>query len=175
MTDLRFPIGDFAFDGEMTPERRQIFIQEIEALPDLIRQAVSGLSTTQIDMPYRPAGWTIRQVIHHLPDSHMNSYIRMKLALTEENPTIRPYFEDRWGELVDGRDGPIEMSLALLDALHERWVLMLQGLSDDDLARTFVHPEMGKTLSIDTNIALYAWHGNHHLAHITSLRGRKGW
>jgi hypothetical protein len=175
MTDLRFPIGDFAFDGEMTPERRQIFIQEIEALPDLIRQAVSGLSTAQIDMPYRPAGWTIRQVIHHLPDSHMNSYIRMKLALTEENPTIRPYFEDRWGELVDGRDGPIEMSLALLDALHERWVLMLQGLSDDDLARTFVHPEMGKTLSIDTNIALYAWHGNHHLAHITSLRGRKGW
>lgn len=175
MTDLRFPIGDFAFDVAMTPERRQLFIQEIEALPGLVRQAVSGLSREQIDMPYRPDGWTIRQVIHHLPDSHMNSYIRMKLALTEENPTIRPYFEDRWGELVDGRAGPTEMSLVLLDALHVRWVMMLRRLSEEDLVRTFAHPEMGKTLSIDTNIALYAWHGNHHLAHITNLRERQGW
>jgi uncharacterized damage-inducible protein DinB len=139
-----------------------------------MRTAVAGLSDEQLNTPYRPAGWTVRQVVHHVPESHMNSYVRFKLALTEEEPTIKPYFEDRWAQLDDANQAPVGLSLDLLDALHGRWVWFLRSLKDADFQRTFRHPELG-TVSLDRNIALYAWHGRHHVAHITSLRERMGW
>jgi uncharacterized damage-inducible protein DinB len=139
-----------------------------------MRTAVAGLSDEQLNTPYRPEGWTVRQVVHHVPESHMNSYVRFKLALTEEEPTIKPYFEDRWAQLDDANQAPVGLSLDLLDALHGRWVWFLRSLKDADFQRTFRHPELG-TVSLDRNIALYAWHGRHHVAHITSLRERMGW
>jgi uncharacterized damage-inducible protein DinB len=139
-----------------------------------MRTAVQGLSDEQLNTPYRPEGWTVRQVVHHVPESHLNSYIRFKLAITEDEPTIKPYFEDRWAKLDDANTAPVELSLNLLDALHERWVWFLRSLKEGDFQRTFRHPEMG-TVSLDKNIALYAWHGRHHVAHVTSLRERMGW
>jgi uncharacterized damage-inducible protein DinB len=172
--DLRYPIGPFKFEGPISDKQRQSFIDHIEEAPARLRAAVEGLSTEQLETPYRPGGWTVRQVVHHVPDSHLNSYIRFKLALTEEEPTIKPFFEDRWAEMDDARNAPIEVSLDLLDALHRRWVLMLRSLDGEDFGRTFNHPELG-IVSIDKNIALYSWHGQHHLAHITSLRERMAW
>jgi uncharacterized damage-inducible protein DinB len=172
--DLRYPIGEFKFAGPLTNDERQALIDTIEETPVRMRAAVAGLNDEQLDTPYRPGGWTIRQVVHHLPESHMNSYIRFKLAITEAEPTIKPYFEDRWATLDDARQAPIALSLDLLDALHGRWVWFLRSLKDADFDRTFQHPESG-TVSVDKNIALYAWHGRHHVAHITSLRERRGW
>lgn len=172
--DLQYPIGRFEFPREVSSQDRERFIQEIADTPVNLRAAVTGLSTEQLDTPYRPGGWTVRQVVHHVPDSHMNSYIRFRLALTEEEPTIKPYDQTRWAELIDSRTARSETSLALLDSLHERWVLLLRSLSPADLRRQFLHPELG-VVSLEKNLALYAWHGRHHVAHITSLRERMGW
>jgi hypothetical protein len=172
--DLQYPIGRFEFPPEVSSQDRERFIQEIAETPANLRSAVTGLSAEQLDTPYRPGGWTVRQVVHHVPDSHMNSYIRFRLALTEEEPTIKPYDETRWAELADSRTARIETSLALLESLHERWVLLLRSLSPADLRRQFRHPELG-VVSLEKNLALYAWHGRHHVAHITSLRERMGW
>ncbi|HAF23581.1 MAG TPA: putative metal-dependent hydrolase [Blastocatellia bacterium] len=172
--DLRYPVGPFNFAGAISDEERQALIDQIAATPERMRAAVAGLDDQQIDTPYRPGGWTVRQVVHHVPESHLNSYTRFKLAITEEVPTIKPYYEDRWAELDDARSAPIELSLNLLEALHERWVWFLRTLKGSDFQRTFRHPELG-IVSLDKNIALYAWHGRHHVAHVTSLRERLGW
>lgn len=152
----------------------QHLIEEIARTPANLRSAVQGLSTKQLDTPYRPGGWTVRQVVHHLPDSHMNSYVRFKLALTEDEPTIKPYAEDRWAELSDTKATPIETSLTLLDSLHARWVALLRSLDSEQWKRNFRHPELGP-VSLEKSLALYAWHGRHHVAHIRNLREREGW
>jgi uncharacterized damage-inducible protein DinB len=174
MDDLRYPIGQFAVDGEITPSRRAEWIEQIDAAPRLLRQAFAGLSDVQVDTSYREGGWTLRQVAHHVPESHMNSYIRFKLALTEETPTIKPYYEDRWAELADAHTAAVELSLALMDALHARWVLVLRALGDPEWKRTFRHPELG-VMTLERTLALYAWHGRHHTAQIMGLRARRGW
>lgn len=170
--DMRYPIGKFTFEGEVSQAQRASWIRDIEELPAKLREAVQGLSEDQLDLPYRDGGWTIRQVVHHVADSHMNSYIRFKLALTEENPAIKPYYEDRWANLQDSLTGDIEPSLSLLEALHKRWVIVLNSMSESDYERTFYHPESKKTSRLDYTLGIYAWHGKHHTAHITSLRGR---
>lgn len=174
MDDLRYPVGRFKFDGQLSADQRRFFINEIAEAPVKLRAAVAGLTPEQIETPYRLGGWTVRQVVHHIPDSHLNSYVRFKLALTEEEPTIKPYDEAAWSELEDVRTTPLETSLTLLDVLHRRWVVLLRSLKDADFARAFRHPEMG-LVSLEKNVALYAWHGRHHIAHITSLRERMGW
>ena len=175
MTDLRYPIGEFHFDGRtLTAGEREELIDRIAAQPDRLRDAVAGLDDEQLDTPYRPGGWTVRQVAHHVPDSHMNAFTRLKLALTEEVPTIRPYDEVEWAKLEDVRLTPISVSLDLLDALHRRWVILLRNLTPEQFARNFRHPDMGE-VSLDKMLALYAWHGDHHVGHITSLRERMGW
>ena len=175
MDDLRYPIGPFRYTGAGTPARRKQWIGEIAAAPAALRASVSGLSAGQLDTPYRPDGWTVRQVVHHVPDSHLNAYTRIKLALTEDEPVIKPYEEARWAELADARTGPIEPSLALLEFLHQRWLLLLNSLRPADFARRYQHPELGRMFGLDEVLALYAWHGRHHVAHITSLRQRMGW
>jgi uncharacterized damage-inducible protein DinB len=172
--DLSYPIGRFEWKGQHTPEERRRRIEDIAQTPQQLRAAVADLSVEQLDTPYRPGGWTVRQVVHHVPESHMNSYIRFKLALTEDQPTVKPYDEARWAELPDVAGTPIEVSLDLLHALHERWVVLLRSLSDADFNKQFHHPEIG-IVSLDRNLALYAWHGAHHVAHITSLRERMHW
>jgi uncharacterized damage-inducible protein DinB len=172
--DLRYPVGKFSFDGELTAEQRQKFTEEIAAAPKKLRAAVQGLSAEQLDTPYRPGGWTVKQVVHHVPESHMNAYIRFKLALTEDEPTIKPYMENKWAELEDVPNTPIEISLALLESLHQRWVILLKSLTAGDFKRKFNHPELGPQ-TLDRALAMYAWHGRHHVAHITSLRERMGW
>ncbi|HLN97230.1 MAG TPA: putative metal-dependent hydrolase [Pyrinomonadaceae bacterium] len=172
--DLRYPIGEFKYDAPLSDSERQVCIDEIEKTPQRMRAAVVGLNEQQLDTPYRPAGWTVRQVVHHVPESHLNSYIRFKLAITEDQPTIKPYFEDRWAQLDDALKAPIALSLDLLEALHGRWIWFLRSLKQEDFQRTFKHPELG-IVSLDKNIALYAWHGRHHVAHITSLRERMNW
>jgi uncharacterized damage-inducible protein DinB len=174
MTDLRYPIGKFHFDGPLTESQKQTAMDDIARAPANLRAAVKGLSDAQLDTPYRPGGWTVRQVVHHVPDSHLNSYVRFKLALTEDEPTIKPYAEDRWAELADTKSTPIEVSLALLESLHDRWVRLLRSLTPEDWKRTFRHPELG-AMSLEKTLALYAWHGRHHVTHITSLREREGW
>ena len=174
MSDPRYPIGKFSYSGPLTVEQKRQFLDHIEQTPANLRAAIRGLSDRQLDTPYRDGGWTVRQVIHHVPDSHMNSYIRFKLALTEEEPTIKPYFEDRWAELPEAKQGETEISLALLDALHKRWMLVLSNLHDSDWQRTFRHPELGP-MTLEKTLALYSWHGRHHVAHITELRKQKGW
>lgn len=174
MTDLRYPIGKFHFDGPFTAEQKNDFIGEIAQAPANLRAAVAGLSAQQLDTPYRPDGWTVRQVLHHVPDSHLNSYVRFKLALTEDEPTIKAYDEDRWARLADTPATPVEVSLAILDSLHDRWVRLMRSLQPDDWKRSFRHPERG-LVTLEWNLALYAWHGRHHVAHITSLRERNGW
>lgn len=174
MTDPRFPVGKFSYAGTPTPDQKQVFLQEIAQTPARLRAAVNGLSESQLDTPYRPGGWTVRQVVHHVPDSHLNSYVRFKLALTEEEPTIKPYAEDRWAELADTRATPIEVSLTLLESLHDRWVRLLRSLTPEQWKRTFRHPEMGP-MDLDKTLALYAWHGRHHVAHVTELRKEKSW
>ena len=174
MIDLRYPIGKFHYTGPLTDEQRQASLSEIARTPASLRAAVKGLSDSQLDTPYRPGGWTVRQVVHHLPDSHLNSYVRFKLALTEDEPTIKPYAEDRWAELADTKATPIEVSLTLLQSLHDRWLRLLRSLTPEDWKRTFRHPELG-TMTLEKTLALYAWHGRHHVTQITSLREREGW
>lgn len=174
MTDLRFPIGKFHFDGPLTNEQKEHAIDAIASTPANLRRAVKSLSESQLDTPYRPEGWTVRQVVHHMPDSHLNSYVRFKLALTEDEPTIKPYAEDRWAELADTKQTPIAVSLTLLDSLHDRWVRLLRSFGAEEWKRTFRHPELGTT-TLEKALAIYAWHGKHHVAHITSLRERNGW
>ena len=174
MPDPRYPIGKFNYDGSPSEDQRKKLIDDIAHAPAALRAAVRGLSPQQIETPYRDGGWTVRQVVHHVPDSHMNAYIRFKLALTEDEPTIKPYMEDRWATLSDTQAAPLEVSLALLDALHDRWVRLLRSLPPQDWRRTFRHPELG-VMPLEKNLALYAWHGQHHVAHITELRKRMGW
>lgn len=174
MDKLQYPVGAFDFEGPVTEEQRRQWIDEIAGAPVQFRAAVTGLSDSQVDTPYRPGGWTVRQVVHHVADSHINSYVRFRLALTEIDPVIRPYEQDRWAELEDARHAPVEGSLVLLDALHARWTRLLRSLNDEDWRRTFRHPALG-TVGLEKNLALYAWHGRHHLAHITGLRQRMGW
>jgi hypothetical protein len=172
--DNRYPVGKFTWSGSNTPEQRAAAISDIEAAPRNMRNAIAGLNDSQLDTPYREGGWTVRQVVHHVPDSHMNSYIRFKFALTEHEPTIKPYDEAMWADLVDAKSAPVEPSLNLLDGLHQRWVLLLRSLSENDVNRRFFHPELG-VVTIDQYIALYSWHSRHHVAHITTLRKNKGW
>ena len=172
--DLSYPIGKFDFHQTVAPGQYAALIQDIAGAPGLYRDAVRGLDDVQLDTPYRPGGWTVRQTVHHVADSHMNSYIRWRLALTESEPTIRPYDQKAWAELPDARTAPVELSLQLVESLHARWVRLLETLSGADFARTFRHPETG-LVRLDTNLALYAWHGRHHAAHITGLRQRNGW
>ncbi|HVB86814.1 MAG TPA: bacillithiol transferase BstA [Candidatus Dormibacteraeota bacterium] len=173
--DLRYPIGKFQRPSQpLTPDQRREFIGSIAETPDKLAAAIAGLTPAQFDTPYRPGGWTVRQVVHHLPDSHMNSYVRFKLALTEDEPTIKPYDEARWAELADSRETPIGTSLALLEHLHDRWVVLLRSFAPDDWSRTFRHPELGP-VTLDQTLALYAWHGRHHVAHIAALRERNSW
>ena len=174
MTDLRYPIGKFHFEGPTTEEQKQTHLRDIEQAPAKLRAVVKGLSDKQLDTRYRPDGWTVRQVTHHVPDSHLNAYIRFKLALTEDDPTIKPYAEDRWAQLADTQTTPVEVSLSMLDSLHARWMQLLRSLKPEDWKRTFRHPELG-SVSLEKNLALYSWHGRHHVAHIANLRERSGW
>ena len=174
MTDLRYPVGTFSFDPEITRDTRRIWIRQIAGAPAALRAATSGLDGRQLDTPYRPGGWTVRQVVHHLPDSHLNAYIRFKLSLTEDNPTIKPYDEAAWARIADTARTPTDVSLALLDALHRRWVVLLESLADSDFARPLHHPEIGP-ITLDYLLQMYAWHGRHHVAHIVELRKREGW
>lgn len=175
MSDLRYPIGRHTHPESITREQRARFIDDIAACPAAIRAAVKGLDDTRLDTPYRDGGWTVRQVVHHVPDSHLQAYVRIKLALTEDEPTIKAYEEDRWAELPEARSAPIEMSLALLDAVHARWIAALRALEPGQFARCYFHPQQQRALSVDQTLALYSWHGRHHVAHIQSLREREGW
>ena len=174
MNDPRYPIGRYERRDVLTPDERAAMIEQIAAAPRKMREAAAGLTPQQLETPYREGGWTLRQVVHHLPDSHMNSYVRFKLALTEQTPTIRPYDEARWAELADSVDTPPATSMTLLESLHDRWVRLLRSMSADDFQRTLNHPENG-LMTLDAMLALYAWHGRHHVAHITSTRARNGW
>jgi hypothetical protein len=174
MSDLRYPIGKFHFDGTLTEEPKQKYLDDISRAPAALRAAVTGLTEARLDTPYRPGGWTVRQVVHHVPDSHMNAYIRFKLALTEDDPTIKPYEQQLWAELADTASTPIEVSLIMLESLHDRWVRLLRSIQEDDWKRSFRHPELG-LVSLEKNLALYSWHGRHHVAHITELRKQNSW
>lgn len=174
MTDPRYPIGRFQRPASIDPAELLVATTVIEQAPADFRAAVEGWTESQLDTPYREGGWTVRQVLHHVPESHMNSFIRFKLALTEVEPTIKPYDESAWAELPDGKAGPIEPSLRLLENLHERWVFLLRSLSPTQWQRTFNHPQNG-VMHLDMTALLYAWHCRHHLAHITSLAQRMGW
>ena len=174
MADPRYPIGRFKVEGEITEDHIALFVSDIERAPAQLRSAVAGLHDQQLDTPYREGGWTVRQVVHHLPDSHLNAYVRLRLALTEEAPTIKPYQEAKWAELADARSAPVDVSLDLLTSLHRRWVALLRVMNPEDFARTFTHPELG-LVRLDRNLALYAWHGKHHIAQVTGLRERMGW
>lgn len=171
MDHRRYPIGRFQFSPDTDRARS---IDRIEAAPTHLRQVASGLSDAQLDTPYRDGGWTARQVVHHVPDSHINAVVRFKLALTEEAPPVKPYREAAWAELADGNAGPIEPSLVLLEALHTRWVRLLRSLSAEQWSRTMRHPEHG-TITLDFMLQLYAWHGEHHVAHIRTLREQRAW
>ena len=174
MTDLRYPIGRFAADPNPTPETRARHIDAIADLPPRMRRAVAGLKDNQLDTSYRDGGWSVRKVVHHVPDSHLNAYIRFKWAMTENAPTIKPYDEAAWATLKDSELTPVEVSLTLLESLHARWTVLLRSLNAEDFQRRFTHPDSGPH-DVDWLLALYSWHGNHHLAHITSLRERMGW
>jgi DinB family protein len=174
MSDPAYPIGRYSHDPNPTPEFRARHIDAIAGLPARMRQAVAGLNDNQLDTPYRPDGWTVRQVVHHVPDSHLNAYVRLKWSLTESQPTIKAYDEKAWATLKDSQFTPVEVSLQLLESLHSRWTVLLRSLKAEDFRRKFVHPESGPH-DVDWLLGLYAWHGNHHVAHITSLRERMGW
>src|SRR5438477_5546209 len=172
--DPRYPIGKFDWSGSSTAEERRRFIDEIAAVPQLMRSAAAGLNSSQLDTPYREGGWTVRQVVHHVPDSHLNAYVRLKLALTEEKPTIKPYNEAAWAELADSKSMPIEVSQTLLDSVHTRWDRLWRSLKPEHFLRVLVHPEHGER-TVDWLLFLYEWHGKHHTAHITELRKKKSW
>ena len=165
-TDPRYPLGRFDFDTIVDPADRPRLIEEIASLPALLRAAVQGATEQDLARTYREGGWTVRQLVHHVPDSHMNGFVRLKLALTEDRPVIKPYDEVRWAELPDVAGTPIEVSLALLEAVHHRWVVVLRAMKPDDFARVYVHPEHGREISLDVSLANYAWHGKHHLSHV---------
>ena len=172
--DPRYPIGKFVPPQVMTPGVRQEMIEIVAATPAKVREAVAGLNSAQLDVPYREAGWTVKQVVHHLADSHLNAYTRFKLALTEDNPMVKPYDETAWAELADSVTTPVETSVVLLETLHTRWVNLLRSMSEADFHKTYRHPDYGAR-TLDQLLALYAWHGPHHVAHITELRKRMGW
>lgn len=173
--DLRYPIGRWNYDGPSTREQRTAWIDAIARMPGHLRAATADLNQEQWDTPYRPDGWTLCQLVHHIADSHVNAYVRFKLALSEDNPTIKPYDQDAWSRLPDTPNTPAEVSLQLLGALHRRWVVLLRNLSDEDMQRTVFHPEADRTLTVDELLSLYAWHSRHHVAHVTALRSREGW
>ena len=175
LDDLRYPIGKFTMPEKVSAEDRSRMIAILRDLPAALKLAVAGLDHHQLATPYREGGWTVAQVVHHLADSHMNSYIRFKLALTEEQPTIKPYDENRWADMPDGKDTDVSPSLHVLDALHIRFVNMLKSLNEDDFQKTFIHPTGNRILKLEAALALYAWHSEHHLGHITSLRKRMHW
>ena len=174
MTDLRYPIGGPQLEGELTEEQRLALMEELSQLPVKLRLAVKELKPDQLDTPYRPEGWTVRQVVHHLADSHMNAFVRFKLALTEQEPTIKPYNEKQWAETADAKTPPVDLSLNLIDSLHARWSLLLKATSPLEFARGMIHPERGR-MTLGTTLRLYEWHGRHHTAQIMGLRGRMGW
>ena len=172
--DPRYPAGKFSFDPDVTAEKRRHAVESIRETPAKLRAAVKGLTDAQLDMPYRDGGWTVRQVVHHVPESHMNAYLRFKWGLTENNPTIKPYDENAWCQLPDVSRTPIDTSLALLDALHSRWVTLLESMKPEDFARPILHPDRpGQQLSLDWLLQLYAWHGPHHIAHVELVRNRR--
>ncbi len=173
-SDLRYPIGPYQRPSSSTPAERVARIDAIEAAPAAYRAAVAGLSDAQLDTPYRPGGWTVRQVVHHVADSHVNAYTRVRLGLTEENPTIKPYDEERWAELPDARTLPVAVSLGIIDGLHHRWTVLARSITAEQYARTVFHPANGE-MSLDALMEMYAWHSKHHAAHITGLRTRNGW
>lgn len=173
--DLRYPIGKFDFDAPITEADYPRLIALIAEAPGALRSAVAGLTRDQLETRYRPGGWTVKQLVHHVPDSHMNAYTRFKLALTEDEPTIKPYDEAAWAELSDSRRVPIEVSLDLLDALHMRWVALLRSMEPADFNRAVRHPEHGRIITLRQLLGLYAWHGRHHVGHITALKKREGW
>ena len=173
--DLRYPIGRFESVGRpLPPAEREVKIHAIETHPEAVRSAVDGLGDERLDTPYREGGWTVRQVVHHLVDSHVNAYVRFKVAVTEDHPTICTYEEAAWAELPDAREAPVEGSLRILDALHPRWVGFLRGLEEPDFRRKVRHPEVGD-IDVDVLLEIYGWHGPHHVAHVNALRERKGW
>ncbi len=174
MSDPRYPIGKFQPKPTITDDERKQCINYIAEAPANLRAAIKGLTDQQLDTPYRDGGWTIRQVVHHLPDSHMNAYIRVKLAMTEQDPAVKGYHENLWAELSDARTASVDISLALLESLHQRWVLFLRSLSSSDFGRMWKHPEHGLR-DIDFLLQLYSWHGRHHTSQITSLKERMGW
>ena len=172
--DLRYPIGKYQRPEVITPEDRRGWIEDVARAPGELRAVVARLTPAQLDLSYRPEGWTARQVIHHIPDSHTNAYIRFKLALTESTPTIKPYREELWAELADSRVRPIDVSLRLLEAVHERWLVVLRNMSDADFRRGFLHPEHGRVLPLEEVLALYSWHGRHHTAHVRLVADGRG-
>lgn len=172
MTDLRYPVGTLTSDPDITDGKRTAWIRQIAEAPTGLRAAVEGLTETQLDRPYRPDGWSVRQVVHHVPDSHMNAYVRFKWTLTEQNPTIKTYEEAAWANLADTRLTPIGTSLDLLDALHRRLVVLLESMKKEDFGRPLTHPASGP-MTADRLLQIYAWHGRHHVAHITALRARE--
>jgi len=174
LEQLRYPISRFQARAGLSSAERAALIGDIAGLPAALRAAVAGLTGEQLETPYRPGDWTVRQVVHHVADSHMNSYVRFKLAVTETEPTIKPYDEAAWAELDDATGEDIEVSLALLESLHRRWTRFLRSLRDEQLERVFIHPDLGR-VTLDEAVQHYAWHGRHHLAHITRLRERMGW
>ena len=173
MDDLRYPVGPFQYTSP-TPAIRRDAVTTLERLPVDLGVALQGLGDGALDTPYRPGGWTVRQLVHHVPDSHMNAYVRTRMALTEDTPTIKPYAEAEWAQLDDARIMPIEVSLELLDNLHQRWVRLLDSLHDADFDRAYIHPESGR-VTLALQMALYSWHSRHHVAHIAELRKRRGW
>jgi hypothetical protein len=175
MADLRYPIGKADISVPVTPDRRQSLIADVAGCPAALRAAVAGLSAAQLDTPYRPGGWTVRQLVHHVPDSHANAYIRFKQALTQDMPVIMAYDEAKWAELPDSGAVPIDVSLAMLDALHTRWVALLRATPAEAFSRGYRHPEYGRGYTLDEALTLYAWHSRHHVAHVTALRSREGW
>lgn len=175
VTDLRYPIGKYDAPAAISAAQRGEWIADIAAAPAALGAAVRGLSPDQLDTPYRPGGWTVRQVVHHLPDSHLHAYVRFKLALTEESPIVKPYDEVRWAELPDTALTPPDVSLALLEALHARWVVLMRAMTPEQFARRFHHPEHQQIFTLEEILGSYAWHGKHHTAHITALRQREGW
>ena len=172
---LRYPVGKFKFPETVSMDEIAIAIKTIEELPSILRNAVRNMNEEQLSTRYRDGGWTVRQVVHHLFDSHSNAYIRMKLAMTEDNPTIKPYKEALWAELEDGKNTPVELGLNLVELLHARWSIFMRSMTENDLQRTFVHPESKRIQTIAQTMVLYAWHSRHHLAHITELKNRMGW
>uniref|UniRef100_A0A7V3E7A0 Putative metal-dependent hydrolase n=1 Tax=Ignavibacterium album TaxID=591197 RepID=A0A7V3E7A0_9BACT len=172
---LKYPIGQFVKPANITKDILKNWISDISTFPERLQNEVNHLTDEQLDTPYRPGGWTIRQVVHHCADSHMNSLIRLKLTLTEDQPTIRPYFEERWAELLDAKSMHIEPSLKIIEGIHERWTAVLSNLSDEQYKKIFIHPDQGKTFTVDEHTGYYAWHCNHHLAHITETKKRHNW